>query len=120
MNRIAAFLCFTALGCGPASAGSEKHSVRAFVIDCYSSMLDVQVSVDGRAIAITAPSDINDSIASCGSSAELTVGDVAKVELSRNGVSRRVSVSIGPTHTAIWVRMTDMTAVAVDRSPALD
>ena len=83
-------------------------------------MMDVRVAVDGRAIAITPASEINDSIAHCGYSPELIVGDTATVELSRDGELRRVSVRIRPTDKAIWVQMADLNAVAFDRSPALD
>jgi hypothetical protein len=98
---------------------APKREVSVIIFDCYSAMRDVSVSIDGRAIEISPPTEIDDTTAICGGTS-LAVGEAATVTIARDGDTRQLLVPIGADAEWLWIEVRSMAASSEREAPLLD
>jgi hypothetical protein len=79
-----------------------RHEVRVIVYNCYTSTA-VEISIDGRPLALTAPAQRDDTVALCYEGAA-SLGPRAEVRLRAQGDDRRITLR--PTGRSSFLHIT--------------
>jgi hypothetical protein len=101
-----------------AGAGAGR-TIGVEVADCYTSMPDAEVSLDGQRLRLTPAVKRDDTVGLCFDK-EMTVGKTATIRVMAGGKAREVRLAVAPRDVVLVVSARAMAAATSDKPVMLD
>ena len=114
---VAALLATLMPGCSKAAPAAPRFNLRVMVLDCYTRS-DVQVSIDGRLLALIPPARREDSIGRCYNE-PVALGSEARIDIQSGGQTLRVTVRPDAQSRYLLINPAAVPHAALTRDPPL-